>query len=114
MSKLYSRAAFYGGGSRARTAKAQPTTLSESGDRSPKGFGYANTGSSNKNIIEQGNKDRFFQAGSDNNQAEAAQARKGFMDQRSSQLVMEQERGHAQSNFLDGQQAKMRLRGEVF
>ena len=115
MSRLFSRAGYFAHG-RTPDSGRKPTTLSESGDRSPKGFGYVNTGTSNKNIIEQGGSDanKFFQPGAETNESQAVQARKGFMDMRSSQLVMEHERGVADENRANRQQAKMRLKGEVF
>ena len=116
MSRFYSRAAYFYNG-RTPDSNAKPTTLSESGDRSPRGFGYANTGTRNPSSpIEQGGADtnKFFQPGAEDNTSQAAQARKGFMDSRSAQLVTEHERGQVQENRFNRGQAKMRLKGEVF
>jgi len=118
VSRYYSRAAYNAYG-RTPDGASRPTTLdAESGDRSPRGFGYVNTGTKRGSGtgIEQGGADanKFFQAGAETNESQAAQARKGFMDMRSSQLIVEQERGHADENRANRGQAKMRLKGEVF
>jgi len=115
VSRYHTRASYFYLG-RNPDSGDKPTTLSESGDRSPHGYGYANTGTKRGNIIEQGGGDasKFFQPGADDNTSQTEQARKSFMDNRTSKLVVEQERGHADENRMNRQQAKMRLKGEVF
>jgi hypothetical protein len=116
VSHYFSRAAYNSFG-RTPDSGNKPTTLSESGDRSPKGFGYVNTGSKNGNIIEQGGADanKFFQQGTDSNQGQAKEAYAGFMNFRKTQHIdTKLERGRAEENRANRGQAKMRLKGEVF
>jgi hypothetical protein len=116
VSKQFSRAAYFYNG-RKPDGASKPTTLTESGDRSPKGFGYVNTGSKNGNIIEQGGADanKFFQAGAETNESQAAQAYKGFMNMRKTKLITDlQDRGQDKEMSLNRKQSKLRLKGEVF
>ena len=118
MSRYFTRAAYNSYG-RTPDAGAKPTTLSETGDRSPKGFGYVNTGTKNGNIIEQGGADanKFFQPGAETNTSQTAQAYAGFMNFRKTKhqdTDGKLERGRAEENRANRGQAKMRLKGEVF
>lgn len=109
MSRFHSRAA-YSSFERTPDAGAKPTTLSESGDRSPRGFGYLNSGTNN----QAGTEELFGGSKSRDNTAATEQARRSFMDMRSSQLVMEHERGFADEQRANRGQAVLRLKGETF
>lgn len=104
MSKQFSRAAFF----------TRPTTLTETGDRSPKGFGYINTGTRSGPITMQGGGQPYMQAGADSNRGQAVQAYNGFMETRKATLHTAFETGRAEEHRANRGQAKMRLRGEVF
>ena len=83
MSRQFSRAGFFPTGARAPN---MANTLSESGDRSPRGYGYISTGTKN----QQGAQDMVLVAqGPGDNTAQTAQAYKSFMDMRSSKLIVE-------------------------
>lgn len=117
MSKQFSRAQFFYNG-RTPDGASKPTTLTESGDRSPRGFGYINTGTREPNSpIEHGGTDsnKFFQPGTDSNRGQTKQAYAGFMNFRKTKHIDTQlERGRAEENRANRGQAKMRLKGEVF
>jgi len=118
VSRYYSRAAYNSYG-RTPDGASRPTTLdAESGDRSPRGFGYVNTGTKRGSGtgIEQGGADanKFFQAGAETNTSQTKQAYDSYMGMRKSKLFEEDGNAPVDENRQNRQQARLRLKGEIF